>query len=283
LRLEDLDASRSRTEYAEACIADLRWRGLDWDGDPYYQSSRADELRAAALQLHERGLAYPCVCTRAEVQAAISAPHASERGNAYPGTCDGRFESVEEARSESGHEPALRFRCPGGAVQVTDELAGPVSLTPSQSLGDFPITSRDGQVAYHLAVVLDDAYQGVTEVLRGDDLLDSCGPQALIQEALGLPRPAWIHVPLVHGEDGQRLAKRSDGLSLRTLREAGVAPALLVRWLAMSCGLPDNGDVSPREALRGFDLNSLAPTAYVLTSRTLESLVAGELPSPTSA
>jgi len=283
LRLEDLDASRVRPEYIDACLEDLAWLGLDWDGDPALQSDRASALRVIADELMDGGRAYPCVCTRAEIRAAISAPHGTDGSPPYPGTCRGRFSDTAAAREESGREPALRFLVADEPVVVSDHFAGEIELTPNLEFGDFPITSRDGQVAYHLAVVVDDAHHGVTEVLRGNDLLSSCGPQAMLLSALGLPQPRWIHVPLVIDADGQRLAKRTDALSLRALREGGVAPDHLVRWLAITCGLPDLGPTSPRKAIAAFDLDLLPRSSCRLGLDLPEVLLRGELPATPAA
>ena len=278
LRHEDLDTERSSLEHVNACEHDLAWLGLDWDGSPSHQSARAEIFRDAAASLAEAGQAYPCVCTRAEVRAAIAAPHAMDHGASYPGTCRGRFESIEQARMESGREPALRFSCAEEALKISDGLLGAMELTPASDFGDFPITSRDGHAAYHLAVALDDAGQGVSEVLRADDLLSSCGPQALLQRALGLPRPNWVHVPLVLDHRGERLAKRSDSLSLAALRGAGIDPRQLVRWLSLSCGLGDLGAVTPEEALPEYELGKLPLNPCVLPEDLLERLSVAEMP-----
>jgi glutamyl-tRNA synthetase len=278
LRHEDLDTERSSQEHASACEEDLEWLGLDWDGPASRQSSRSETFREAAASLAASGEAYPCVCTRAEVRAAIAAPHSDEASASYPGTCRGRFESLEHARRESGREPALRLTCPEAVVDISDALRGAVQLDPFTDFGDFPITSRDGHAAYHLAVVLDDANQGVTEVLRADDLLSSCGPQALLQAALSLPRPNWIHVPLVLDPGGGRLAKRSDSLSISAIRSAGVDPRQLVRWLSQSCGLGDLGAVTPGEALPHYALSKIPLNPCVLPIDLVERLSRAEMP-----
>ncbi len=258
LRLEDLDTSRVKPGMAEVCLEDLRWLGLDWDGELVVQSERDDVLRAAAGDLLARGLAYPCVCTRREVEAARSAPHAGEEGSAYPGTCRGLYATVEEARAASGREPALRVRAPEHPITIEDALFGTYTEDLRATVGDFPITSRDGQVAYQLAVVVDDAAQGVTEVLRGEDLLASAPRQAWLQELLGLPRPTWIHVPLVTDAAGLRLAKRHDALAISALREAGVAPERLLAWCARSAGLEVAREASAAEVAGAFELGRLA-------------------------
>lgn len=237
LRLEDLDRSRVKAGMVNACLRDLEWLGLDWDGPIDLQSAQQEVLYQRALDLHAAGQAYPCVCTRREIEEAQSAPHAEDRGAIYPGTCRDKFDSLEEARRVSGREPALRLRVPEGVTHVHDQRHGSFEQEVAREVGDFPLTSRDGQVAYQLAVVVDDARQGVNEVVRGDDLLDSTPRQALLHELLGLERPTWVHVPLVLDEARERLAKRHDALSLLALREAGVDAGEFLGWLARSCGI----------------------------------------------
>lgn len=264
LRLEDLDAGRVRPGMVEAALEDLTWLGLETDGPALVQSERAASLREAALELQRRGLAYPCVCTRREVEAARSAPHAGEEGPAYPGTCRGRFADLDHARRITGREPALRVLVPEGPVRFRDRCHGELVEDLSRTVGDFPVTSRDGQVAYQLAVVLDDAHQGVTQVVRGEDLLASTARQAYLHDLLGLPRPEWIHVPLVTDDAGVRLAKRHDSLALARLRAAGLAAEALVGWCARSLGLPVRGAASAAEVLAGFDgeLPARGPAAF---------------------
>lgn len=256
LRMEDLDRERVRPGMEAGVLEDLEWLGLDWDGPVLRQSERGEAYAEAVARLSEAGHLYPCVCTRREIAAAQSAPHA-EAGGAYPGTCAGLYASEEEARRASGRDPALRFRVPGGARVVADGHAGSYSEDLARSVGDFPVTRRDGEPAYQLAVVVDDAEQGVTEVLRGDDLLSSTVRQACLQEALGLPHPTWVHVPLVVDGEGRRLAKRADDLALASLREAGVAAGELVRWAARSAGLEDRGVGPAGVYVEGFRLEAL--------------------------
>ncbi len=264
LRLEDLDAGRVRPGMVEAAREDLAWLGLDTDGPELLQSERAAELREAALDLQRRGRAYPGVCPRREIEAARSAPHPGEEGPAYPGTCRGRFADLDEARRITGREPALRVRVPADPVRFRDRLHGELAEDLTRTVGDFPITSRDGQVAYQLAVVLDDAHQGVTQVVRGDDLLASTARQAFLHDLLGLARPEWIHVPLVTDEAGERLAKRHDALALARLRAAGLAAEALIGWCARSLGFDVPGAASAAEVLELFDgeLPSRTPTAF---------------------
>ncbi|MCA8979092.1 MAG: tRNA glutamyl-Q(34) synthetase GluQRS [Planctomycetes bacterium] len=279
LRLEDLDRSRVRQEYVDGVLRDLEWLGLDWDGVPLSQYESRAALHAAAEDLLARGLAYPCVCTRREVQEAIAAPHAGDVNEVYPGTCRDRFASVQAARAESGREPALRFRVAPGVVEFDDLLHGPQRQDVASVVGDFPITSRDGQVAYQLAVVVDDARQGVNEVLRGDDLLDSTARQGLLQRALGLASPRWGHLGLVVDESGRRLAKRADDLSLERLRDEGVDPRRLVAWIADGFEL-GAGEPLPAEAwIARFRLPSQPESAIRFDRPELDALLSGRVPA----
>lgn len=233
LRFDDLDGERARTAFVDAIQRDLEWLGLDWDGPPVLESSRVEALNARALELLNRGLAYPCVCTRGEL-VDIAAPHGGEPR--YDGRCRGRFSSLEQATRETGRHPALRFVAPPGEVEFVDENFGRQSLDVQASVGDFPIRRRDGVPAYQLAVVIDDSLDGVTEVVRGRDLLESTARQILLQRALGLGLPRTFHVPLVCDPSGKRLAKRDRPRSLEELRARGVDPRQVISWIARSAG-----------------------------------------------
>jgi glutamyl-tRNA synthetase len=238
LRIDDLDGPRVKRGADVQAVEDLRWLGLDWDEPDrvLVQSERAAVYDEAARRLVDAGLAYPCVCTRSEVESAASAPHGPE-GPRYPGTCRGRWRSVEEAARETGRAAALRFAAPAGAVEFDDLLFGPQSFDPSAETGDFVIRKANGTAAYQLATVVDDAATGVDLVVRGSDLLPSTARQILLQRALGLPTPTHLHLPLVVGPDGLRLAKRHGDTSVRTLRATGwTAPALVGR-IAATAGL----------------------------------------------
>lgn len=256
LRIEDIDGPRVKPATVAQAIEDLRWLGLDWDGESVLQSDRLAHYAAAARRLCERGLAYPCTCTRREVEEAASAPHESgDDGPVYPGTCRGRYRDLEAAKAATGRDAALRFRVDVDTVPFVDRFVGP---QPGRVAGDFVIQKRDGGPAYQLAVVVDDAAQGVTEVLRADDLLPSTPRQLLLYRALGLTPPTFVHVPLVVGGDGRRLAKRHGDTSLRHLRERGVQAEAVVGWLAASCGLrPVGTRCGVGELLRDFDLQRL--------------------------
>jgi glutamyl-tRNA synthetase len=263
LRLEDLDAERVRRGMAEATLEDLAWLGFDWDGDPILQSTRAADHAVALARLVASGLVYPCVCTRRELAEAASAPNRGASVDAYPGTCRDRFASLTEAESVTGRTAALRFRTPVGVVQFRDRLHGEQSFDVAAEVGDFPVTRRDGTIAYQLAVVVDDAVSAVTDVVRGDDLLASTARQLLLQRALGLAPPSWLHVPLVEDHTGRRLAKREDDVSLAALRAAGVTSSSIVTWSAVSAGLPRSSTArSAQEWLEEYAESALchAPT-----------------------
>ncbi len=254
LRIEDIDGPRVMPEATAATIEDLRWLGLDWDGELVVQSQRLDRYVVAAEQLVAAGLAYPCVCTRKEVEDAASAPHEAPGGDGtiYPGTCRGKWRTRTEATAATGRTAALRFRVETAAVPFADRFAG---AQVGRIQGDFVVQKRDGGPAYQLAVVVDDAAQGVTEVLRADDLLPSTPRQLLLYRALGLRAPEWAHVPLVVGADGLRLAKRHGDTSLQHLRHQGVDAAALVGYLAFLGGLrPAATRCTPRALLADFDL-----------------------------
>lgn len=251
LRVEDIDGPRVKAGAAQQAIDDLRWLGLDWDGEVVVQSQRLERYREAADRLVAMGAAYPCVCTRSEIETAASAPHeAGDDGPVYPGTCRGRFVDAAAAKVATGRDAALRFRVDVAAVPFTDGFAG---QQPGRVAGDFVVQKRDGGPAYQLAVVVDDAAMGVTEVVRADDLLPSTPRQLLLYRALGLTVPKFVHVPLVVGGDGLRLAKRHGDTSLRYLRERGVRPERLVGYLAFLGGLrAKRGECRPLDLVAGF-------------------------------
>jgi glutamyl-tRNA synthetase len=272
MRLEDLDGPRAKPELAEAALEDLRWLGLDWDGPDYVQSSGLAEIEAAAARLEASGQAYACVCSRGDVRAAQSAPQQGDAEPRYPGTCRGVYESLAAARAETGKAAGLRLRVPDGSVAVKDELSGEHTFDVQAEVGDFLIAKRDHAPAYQLAVVVDDARQGITEVVRGEDLLASSARQRLLQQALGLPAVRYVHVPLVVDEEGRRLAKRHDDLSLRELREGGTDPRAIVAWAARSCGVVCGPRVTARVALINFALAKVPKNPVILDAETIAEL-----------
>jgi glutamyl-tRNA synthetase len=253
LRVEDIDGPRVKPEAEAQALDDLRWLGLDWDGPLLRQSEHQARYACLVDDLLARGLAYPCVCTRKEVEEAASAPHeAWMDATPYPGTCRGRWRTREAALQETGREPAVRFRVEVDSVPFVDRFRGAEN---GAIAGDFVIEKRDRGPAYQLAVVADDARQGVTDVVRGDDLIPSTPRQLLLYDALGRSAPAFAHLPLLVGPDGRRLAKRHGDTSLRHFRELGVSPERLVGHLAAVSGLAPPGALRrPADLLGDFDL-----------------------------
>jgi glutamyl-tRNA synthetase len=265
MRVEDLDGPRVRPGLEARILDELRWLGLDWDegpdvGGPHgpYRQSERGAIHAAALdRLRGAGVAYPCFCSRAEISQASQAPHVSDEGPRYPGTCRD-LSRDEQAGRAARRPPAWRFRVPAGPVPFRDRFHGECSFDVAATVGDFVVARADGVPAYQLAVAVDDAAMGVTDVLRGDDLLPSTARQLLIYRALGLPVPAFAHVPLVVGADGERLAKRHGALSVGELRERGVEPSALVGLLAAASGLvPPGARVMPPDLVAGFRLQAV--------------------------
>jgi glutamyl-tRNA synthetase len=268
LRMEDIDRDRSRPQYAEAIMEDLRWLGLDWDEGPdiggphapYVQSERLSRYESALERLLEDGWLYPCTCTRALLKAIASAPHGlGSEGAAYPGLCRGRTLTDELRQSRY----ALRFRLPEEPVSFRDGVFGEQSF-PAGAGGDFVVKRSDGLIGYQLAVSVDDAAMGMTDVLRGEDLLDSTPRQMLLLRALGHPVPRYAHVPLILGEDGKRLSKRHGSVTLRELRQAGVDSRRLVGCLAHWAGIQDEPEpLAPQQLIPRFRLSAIRKTPVV--------------------
>ncbi|WP_059004278.1 tRNA glutamyl-Q(34) synthetase GluQRS [Bittarella massiliensis (ex Durand et al. 2017)] len=243
LRIEDLDAMRSPRSYADLLEDDLRWLGLFWDeggssggpDGPYYQSERTALYQAALARLEEQGLVYPCFCSRAQLHAA-QAPHLSDGRVLYPGTCrDLTAQEVIQRRRQ--RPPALRLRVPDETVSFVDRHLGPYSENLQRECGDFLIRRSDGVFAYQLAVVVDDAAMGVTQVVRGADLLSSTPRQLYLHRLLGLPAPTFAHIPLLTAPDGRRLSKRDGDLDLGSIRHRLPGPEPLLGLLGWLCGL----------------------------------------------
>ncbi|HTE61375.1 MAG TPA: tRNA glutamyl-Q(34) synthetase GluQRS [Solirubrobacteraceae bacterium] len=253
VRMEDLDQGRVQTGSAERQLRDLRAIGLDWDGDVVYQSHRHDAYEAALERLLAAGDLYECFCTRAEIRAAASAPHGPLPEGAYPGTCLRLTEAERRRKRAGGRPPALRVRANAARIGFTDGVHGPQEGV----VDDFVVRRNDGAAAYNLAVIVDDVWQDIGEVVRGDDLLETTPRQLFLAERLGLVPPAYAHVPLVLGPDGARLAKRHGAVTLDELD-----PGAAVRWMAATLGL--DGAISAAEMRERFDLASLprAPTRW---------------------
>jgi glutamyl-tRNA synthetase len=264
LRIEDIDGPRIKPGAAAAVLEDLRWLGLDWDEGPdvggphapYVQTERLARYDAALARLRAGGRVYPCVCTRREIEEAASAPHGPD-GALYPGTCRGRSADPGAAealaRARGGRGPAWRFAVAPERVLVRDRFAGERAFDVAAAPGDFVVAKALGGPAYQLAVVVDDAAMGITEVVRGDDLLPSTARQLLLYRALGLDAPEFLHLPLVVGKDGRRLAKRHGDTTIAAFRRAGVAAERVVGWIAGTLGIAV-GEVTATELLGRFDI-----------------------------
>ena len=269
LRIEDIDVWRNKPGASEEALADLRWLGLDWDGEVVVQSSRLADHEAALARLKQLELVYPCTCTRGDIEAAASAPHADHEGPTYPGTCAHRTAADAAALAVPF---AWRFRT-SDSPAFTDLFAGPTHIDLKRVGGDFVVWRAAKVPAYQLAVVTDDAAAGVTEVIRGDDLLSSTPRQLLLYRALGLTPPEFAHVPLVVGEDGRRLAKRHGDTRLTALRANGVKAERLLGLLAYSCGwLPLVAPVSAKELLPLFQLGAIPREPFALTRELLREI-----------
>jgi glutamyl-tRNA synthetase len=267
LRIEDLDGPRIKRGADQLAIEDLRWLGIDWDEGPIYQSQRRALYDRALKTLLDHGDAYPCICTRRDVETSASAPHADDGSLVYPGTCRDRFASIAAAvEAAGGKPPAIRFKHSLSVVCFVDAFRGPVEFDVAGQIGDFVIAKADGTPAYQLAVVVDDAAMGVTDVVRGDDLLDSAARQILLYQHLKLgPIPRYWHLPLVVGPDGKRLAKRHGDTRLATYRQRGVPIQRLLALLARWCGLESEDEISLDEFASRFDLARLSRENVVMT------------------
>ena len=277
-RMEDLDHPKDKPGAAADAVRDLQWLGFDWD-EEYVQSERKGLYRDALSSLVSRGLAYPCVCSRRDVEAAQSAPHEGEQ-LFYPGTCRNRFASWREAylflnplsnsnsklQLQPPRSPCWRFRVADGSrVAFDDVFAGRFEQDVSVTLGDFPLARDEFGAGYTLACAVDDIAMGVTEVVRGDDLLAATPAQILVTRALGAKHEiSYCHVPLVVGPDGKRLAKRHGDTRIAAYRAAGVRPEKIIGRLAASCGWAEEGEeISLAALLPRFDLSTIPHAPFI--------------------
>jgi glutamyl-tRNA synthetase len=258
--MEDLDRPRVRPGSEETQLADLRALGLDWDGPVARQSERMELYKEAIVRLDDEDLLYPCYCTRAEIRAAASAPHGISATDRYPDTCRELTAAERSEKEASGRPPALRVRAEGARMAFEDRLLGRCE----EEVDDFVVRRNDGTPAYQLAVVVDDADQGIGEVVRGADLVDSTPRQLLLYRLLGLPAPSYAHVPLVLGPDGWRLAKRHGAVTLADRRALGEDPGEMLAWMARSLGLAEEGErPAAADLLARFDPARLPPEPTV--------------------
>ena len=270
LRLEDIDPARSREEYVEALLRDLAWLGLDWDCGPgakngatdpalFFQSKRSALYQEALRFLDDKGLVYPCYCTRKELRDIAGAPHVDDTGAPYPGICRTLTDAGKARHEAAGRHYSMRLLCPERTHwQFTDRLQGTQTMTLEQCGGDFALRRSDGVFAYQLAVVVDDIAMGVTSVVRGKDIVVSTPRQMYLYSLFNAQAPQYAHLPLVTDDSGERLAKRHASLTLASLREAGVRPETLLGWLAAASGLRERfAPLLAMEGTAGFSFSAI--------------------------
>ncbi len=271
LRIEDLDPQRSRREYARIIEDDLSWLGLDWDeggldnrgpAGPYSQSCRDDIYTSALSKLNSTGLTYPCTCTKADIMAT-QAPHQSDGRIVYSGACRPSVIPSPEPFGMPVKPAAIRLYVPDSEIGFTDRVYGPQTVNLARHCGDFVLRRADGAWAYQLAVVVDDAAMGVTEVVRGNDLLLSAAQQIYIYNLLGCPPPEFAHLPLICNKAGLRLSKRDESLSMAQLRSR-CTPGEIIGRLACMAGLtPDAAPCSPGELIPLFNWSAIPATPKI--------------------
>lgn len=266
LRIEDLDPARSKAEYAQGIMDDFRWLGLLWDRRATDQSRRGEAYAAALRQLEQMNLIYPCYCSRDQLHAA-SAPHASDGRVIYAGTCRNL---TPEQRAVMTKKPSLRIRLPDREISFRDGLQGDVTMNLQREFGDIILRRADGVAAYQLAVVVDDGTEGVTEVVRGRDLLSSTPVQLFLYELLGLTPPRFYHVPMLLAPDRRRLSKRDRDLDFGYLRQH-FSPEEIIGLLGHLAGLLERWEpVSARELACDFSWSKVKQSDIILDPRLLE-------------
>ncbi len=273
MRVEDLDGPRVKAGAAADMIEQLAWLGLEWDGPIVYQSARSRAYRTALEKLVAGGWAYPCVCSRRDIELAGGAPHGDDGVSLYPGTCRGRFASGEQAAA-TGRPVAWRLAAPSEEIAFTDRFAGASRFDLARTCGDFVIFKSDGLAAYQLAVVVDDNAAGVDRVVRGDDLLESAARQIHLRRLLGMDDEVeYAHLPLVVGPDGRRLAKRHGDTRLSHYRDRGATREKVLGLMGYWCGLFDRrrqADMS--DLLERFDLARVSREQIVFSREDDEFL-----------
>lgn len=263
VRFEDLDRANSSADNERRQLSELKALGIDHDGSIIRQSERFEIYRAVFEDLHRRGLVYPCYCSRREIREAVSAPHGVNHEGAYAGTCRALSVSDRAERERAGRPPAWRLKSDGRTYLIDDILHGP---TPSVA-GDIVLLRNDGVPAYNLAVVVDDAEQGITQVVRGADLLPVTGSQMHLQSLLGFATPQYVHVPLVHGPDGDRLAKRHGAVTLEDLDATAVGSTQVLTALGESLGCTNPRPRTAADLIEGFELSRIPRTSWTVPER----------------
>jgi glutamyl-tRNA synthetase len=280
LRVEDLDGPRVDPQASQAAIDTLAWLGLGWEGEPLYQSHDLTPYQDALARLYYLGVIYPCTCTRKEILNAQSAPHEDEHELRYPGTC--RPDSLTAGTHATGKiledsATAWRVSVPDEPLTYEDELHGRQTFNIQKQVGDFVVAAKMGLPAYQLAVVVDDARQGVTQVVRGDDLLGSAARQLFLYRLLGLgPEPTYTHLPLVLGPDGRRLAKRHGDTRIDAYRQRGVGARRVIGLLAHWSGVGDGyREMTADEFADRFVLDQLGRDPVTMTQEDQAWLLGG--------
>lgn len=277
LRIEDIDEQRSKPEYTQALLEDLAWLGLDWDEGPgkggpygpYIQQERYSLYEKALQELQAKHFLYPCYCSRARLQA-IGAPHEGEH-RLYDGHCYGM---PEEQRRQMDRKPSWRVHVPHVSVSFTDGSYGPFSDYLPRVCGDFVVRRADGLYAYQLAVAVDDGSMGITHVLRGRDLLSSTAQQIWLMEVLGYTPPSYTHVPMLIDASGNRLSKRQQGITVRSLRDRGVQADAILSALALAGGLVSERRLYHKgELLRLCNFQTMTTHDIVLGDTWLDELI----------
>jgi glutamyl-tRNA synthetase len=265
LRFEDLDRVTSRAEFQRSQANDLAAIGIDWDDEPLVQSDRFDAHHDAIDRLRVTGQTFECFCTRREVADAVHAPNGPDQAGRYPGTCRELTEVQRAQHQKAGRRPALRLHGDDTPRLVHDRFAG----DSWHVVDDVVLRRNDGVPAYNLAVVIDDAFQGIEEVGRADDLLSSAAPQIRIAELLGLPPVSYVHIPLVMNGDGNRLAKRDGAVTLADLASLGHEPPAVLRVLITSLGLDPSGAHAASDLLGSFSVEAIPSGPWVWDPSTL--------------
>ncbi len=259
MRMEDLDGPRVKAGSVDQALDELRWLGLTWEDPIVYQSHRELIYQDALEQLIATGEAYPCTCSRKDVELAGGAPHDDDNVTTYPGTCRGRWASGDHATEKSGRPVAWRVHCPAEPIRFTDAAAGEQEFDLATTCGDFIVFRNEGLASYQLAVTVDDAEACVDQIVRGDDLLESAGRQIHLRQLLNLgPKPTYWHLPLVVGPDGRRLAKRHGDTRLAHYRDAGASAQRVLGLLGYWTGLLDSRrEATMQELIERFDMSRM--------------------------
>ena len=283
LRIEDIDPDRSKAEFVDGVINDLHWLGLDWDEGtdiggpcaPYTQSESTDLYEAAIQALVADKLVYPCYCTRKELRSLASAPHMSDYGSAYPEICLNLTETERNLREAEGRRFSMRLHSELPQISFHDKLHGDLTMSWKECGGDFPLKRSDGVYAYQLAVVLDDIRQGITQIVRGEDILHCTPRQVYLYGLLGCPVPEYIHLPLVNDHEGERLAKRHGHFELRKMREQGISAEAINGYLAYHGGLIDElKPTTARNLITAFDVKKITVSELTLEEDVIDRLKA---------